>query len=464
MRRVFIIVFCLGVLCMKAQNWDSIKGGKFSKAIETVLHDEVHDELLVSSKFIKDVGSKYIRGICRWNGQRWDSLSEGINTHDQLNPYPNGMALTCIEYQGKLLVGGMFQSVGGVQATSLALWDGIRWDSLPKRAFRFNDSPVQVCGFVKKGSLLYIAGNFDTIAGQPAKGLATWDGVNFNPVSIPSTLGSQGVWAMALFQNDLYITGGLFDLGGHYARDVIKISGSSWVSTTSSGLNGAFSTIYDLVLYNNELYACGHFTKADGNSANHIMKWNGSQWEDVGFGDQPTFVSINKMVVYKNKLWVFGGFDEAAGGFASNAAVYDGISWCGLSDTLDNKIGSAVVYHDTIYIGGGFWKANSDSIKFIAQLKNSSLYNTCVNVGIRGIDEKNQIKIYPNPTASQLNISSEQNDLSSSTIEITNNIGQIVLQLTFSNSIDVSTLPEGCYFITVTTKDNRPYHSKFVKY
>lgn len=324
MRFVFLIVFCLCSAWTKAQNWDSIKGGAFRNQLERVLYDEVHDELLVSSKFIKDVGNKYIRGICRWNGLRWDSLSSGINTHDQLNPYPNGMALASIEYQGKLLVGGMFQSVGGIHATSLALWDGTRWDSLPKRAFRFNDSPVQVSGFIKKGSLLYIAGNFDTIAGQPAKGLATWDGMNFNTVSIPSTLGPQGVWALTLFQNDLYVTGGLFDLGGHYARDVIKISGSSWVSTTNGGLNGSFSTIYDLTVYNNELYASGHFTKADGNLGNHIMKWDGNQWKDVGFGDQQTFVSINKMIVYKNKLWVFGGFDEAAGGFASNAAVYDG--------------------------------------------------------------------------------------------------------------------------------------------
>ncbi len=52
---------------MKAQNWDSIKGGIFYKAIETVLYDEAHDELLVSSKFIKDVGNTYIRGICRYN-------------------------------------------------------------------------------------------------------------------------------------------------------------------------------------------------------------------------------------------------------------------------------------------------------------------------------------------------------------------------------------------------------------
>ncbi len=74
------------------------------------------------------------------------------------------------------------------------------------------------------------------------------------------------------------------------------------------------------------------------------------------------------------------------------------------------------------------------------------------------------IKLYPNPSSSSLHISDEQNDLSNSTIEITNNIGQIILQMPFSRSIDVSTLPEGCYFITITTNQSQRFHGKFVKY
>lgn len=74
-----------------------------------------------------------------------------------------------------------------------------------------------------------------------------------------------------------------------------------------------------------------------------------------------------------------------------------------------------------------------------------------------------RIRIYPNPTTSSLHISDEQNDLSNSTIEITNSIGQTVLQLPFSNSIDVSALPEGCFFVAITTQENQRFHSKFVK-
>jgi len=43
-------------------------------------------------------------------------------------------------------------------------------------------------------------------------------------------------------------------------------------------------------------------------------------------------------------------------------------------------------------------------------------------------------------------------------------IGQTILQIPFQETIDVSTLPEGCYFITITTPQKRKLYSKFVKY
>ncbi len=463
-KQICYILFLCSFYSIESQNWDSISKGKFSFQLERVLFDSVHNELIVSSKFLRNVNTKYVRGICRWNGLRWDSLKGGINTHDQLNVNPNGVAYDCIPYNGKLLVGGMFQSMGGVNATSLALWDGTTWDSLPKRAFRFTDDPTQVDGFLKKGNLLYIIGSFDTIAGQPAKGLATWDGTNFNAVPLPIGPGFNNISSIIEYQNEIYIAGDGFLVGANNnARDVFKFNGTSWVSTTGNGVLGGYSGVADLEVYNNELYACGHFTKTDGNAGDHIMKWNGTVWKDAGFKDQPSFVSIIKMLVYHNKLWVFGGFNEVAGSFTSNVAVYDGVNWCGLKDTLDNKITSATVYNDTIYIGGGFWKVNSDSMKFIAKLKNPTFFNSCVNVSIHELSNNNQVSIYPNPANSALNITDEQNELQNSTIEITNSIGQMILSALFNNSIDVSSLSGGCYFLHITTSDKRILHSKFIK-
>lgn len=457
-RRICCILFLFFSFIIESQNWDSITGGIFKKQIERVLFDSVHNKLLISSKFINNVGRVTVRGICSWDGNKWDSLGGGINTNDKwLNPLnPHGTVVTCIPFHGKLLVGGFFSSIGYVNTTGLALWDGVNWDSLPKRAFRYGKSVV-ISDFLLKNGLLYITGNFDTIAGQPCKGLATWDGTNFNAVTLPIGSGFNNISSIIEYQNEIYIAGDGFLIGSNNnSRDVFKYNGTTWLSTTGNGILGAFSGIADLEIYNNELYASGHFTKLDGNAGDNIMKWNGFQWQDIGFSDDPTsFVSIRKMLVHHNKLWCFGAFYNAANAFASMCASYDGVKWCGLKDTLDNTISSAVVYKDTIYIGGGFWRANSDSLHFIAKLKNTNLNNQCVN--ILGVNEFSdiQISIHPNPTNSIINILNEQSQFQNAIIAVQNYLGQTLYSLPFSNQIDLSNLASGMYFLTVKDKNNR---------
>lgn len=465
MRFIFLIGLFVNVINAGAQTWAPVSLDKFNTVVEQVFYDPVHDELIANSKFFSHVGNLSVRGVASWNGIKWDSLAGGINTHDKVfNPTsPSGLLLVGIPYNGALLAGGSFVSIGDVNTTSIALWNGTKWDSLPKQAFRYGKY-VTVYGFLKKNNEVYIHGDFDTIAGQPSNGLAKWDGINFTSIALPITPGFQGIVKMIDYQNELYITGGIFNQGSTQARDVLKFDGTSWISTTGGGLKGGYSSVGDFIIYNNELYASGHFTKAEGNQANNIMKWDGTQWKDIGFGNTPAFIAINKMLVYQNKLWVFGTFDKAAGGFASKIAVYDGINWCASTDTINNNLESAVVYRDTIYLGGYFNKINSDSIKYMAKLKYPSNYNNCINVGINEQSFFPNLKLYPNPSSSSLHISDEQNDLSNSTIEITNNIGQTILQMPFSSSIDVSILPEGCYFITITTNQSQRFHGKFVKY
>ena len=110
--------------------------------------------------------------------------------------------------------------------------------------------------------------------------------------------------------------------------------------------------------------------------------------------------------------------------------------WRKISNT-NYLIGVSIRYHSLIYYSSTGWDK---------------------------ISKSQGIKIYPNPTNSFLHISDEQNELSSSDLSITNSLGQTVLEIPFQQSIDVSTLPEGCYMITVTTKQNQQLRSKFVKY
>lgn len=99
-------------------------------------------------------------------------------------------------------------------------------------------------------------------------------------------------------------------------------------------------------------------------------------------------------------------------------------------------------------LDGNWQPLNSTILDFVVDMISS--------VGIKELDKKEIISIYPNPTSNILNIKS--NSKTNSEIEITNQLGQTVLEQKYSESIDVSKLVPGCYFIRV---DNS--YSKFIK-
>jgi len=451
---------------MESQNWDSIRGGLPNFQMEFVHYDSVHNELLVSSKFLNKIGGLSARGVARWNGIKWDTLAGGTNTHDKAtNPNQSAAISSCIPYNGKLLVAGGFISIGGIPATGLALWDGVKWDSLPKRAFKYNIYGGTNVSIKKCNNTIYLFGQFDSINGKYATGLATWDGSNFNPILVPFNTPSLGVVSdVEFFQGNLYISGGYFTIAGTYTdqADVLKYNGSSWVSTTGTGFNAAFSGVSSMTVDNNELYVAGHFLMSAGDPGNNIMKWNGSQWQDIGFGPSPNY--IKRMVFHNNKLWAIGCYDKVAYMPCFSISVYDGTKWCALQDTINNCLNSVAIYKDTIYVAGGFTSAGGDShISYLAKLKNENLYRSCNGVGIEELKESNFLSIYPNPVSNALYISTDQYFEAGTEIEITNTLGQIVLKSPYKKEINVSELSTGYYFLQVTSRKQGQFHAKFLK-
>lgn len=446
---------------MKSQNWDSIRGGVFPYQLQGLFVDSVHDQLIVSSRLFHKVGSLPARGICSWNGSYWDSLQGGINTDDiTLNPNnPHGTAYCGLPYNGKLLVGGIFNSIGGVNATSLATWDGTAWDSLPVRAFKFYGDAAAVYGMYRYNNLIYLYGVFDTIAGQPAKSLATWDGVSFQPVNLPLTWAR--IFSMTVYKNQLYIAGNFANDTSNTKDDILRFDGTNWTDV-GGGIKGGISNLNALIEYNDTLFVGGWIFKSDGNAGDLVMKWDGSQWHDAGF-DGASEGYVDKFLILHNKLWALGGYNVGAYMPAYCAASYDGTKWCALKDSLDNSITSATIYHDTIYVAGGFHSAGGDSsIAFIAKLKDPDLYRGCNATGINEIATSNTIKLFPNPATSFIIITDEQNELQGSTVEISNGIGQVVLKQDYAQQLDVSGLSPGCYFLSIRAP-GRQHHAKFIK-
>lgn len=83
--------------------------------------------------------------------------------------------------------------------------------------------------------------------------------------------------------------------------------------------------------------------------------------------------------------------------------------------------------------------------------------------GIAQITLSFSLVIFPNPVANTLWIATEQADFTNSEIEITNYIGQPILKLPFSNSVDISRLSQGHYILKLKTEIGNEYNSKFIK-
>ncbi len=102
---------------------------------------------------------------------------------------------------------------------------------------------------------------------------------------------------------------------------------------------------------------------------------------------------------------------------------------------------------------------------YIAE-SNNRIRIVCVSSCAMGISENKisvNLRLYPNPVSTILQIFAEENEFQNSEIEITNYLGQTIFKTPFTNSIDVSKISQGIYTLKIITKDNRNFYSKFVK-
>jgi hypothetical protein len=89
-------------------------------------------------------------------------------------------------------------------------------------------------------------------------------------------------------------------------------------------------------------------------------------------------------------------------------------------------------------------------------------YNFTAFSGIKEGQTFADIELYPNPANNNLNL--EMKEFSeNTTITISNMLGQNAASFTGKKQLDVSSLPQGCYFVKILLDGKTLYYSKFVK-
>lgn len=256
-----------------------------------------------------------------------------------------------------LYAGGAFETAGTRVARSVARWDGAAWSALG--APNDGDGEVRVLGDYDAGSgaRLVAGGEFSRIGGIDAANLAEWNGAIWSPIGggVTHTGGLTFVEAITVFDSGAgpeLVAGGRFThAGGVAASNVARWNGTSW-SPLGSGTN---STVEDLIVHDDgsgpALYTCGWFSSAGGVAVARVARWDGSAWSAVGslalYGG---FSQMSDLEIYDEgsgpRLHMCGSVTGTAG-FGS-VVRWDGVAWSSVGAPLSGRGVSMTTFHDGV--------------------------------------------------------------------------------------------------------------------
>ena len=466
---VYWLFLVSSIASLNAQNWQSLGTG-LDCQVYCFFEDTNQHALYIGGTF-KISGGDTIPGIAKWDGQNYYPLGCGMDWDctTVLCPgcFPNHV-LSIVKYKNELYATGGFNRADNITVNGIAKWDGNSWTGFGNGLRFTNGSQANGNSLAVYDNELYLVGCFDSIDGVPANSLAKYDGVNWSAVhNLPLIDGIDvnHFSTIAFYQGEIYV-GGIFNSAAYpndTIQNIIRYDGSCWKSV-GGGIHKGWG-VNKLEVYKNELYVAGSFIKSEGNIGNNIQKWDGINWSDMNNGMSGVngfSCFIKDLIVYHDDLYAAGGFIYASGIPAKYIARWDGSKWCGFGSTFNDVINSLGVYNDNLFIGGGFNVIDEDSIYFVAKWTGGSYVDTCGNMtGIEPNElQEELIAIYPNPATNTLSIDGLE---AYATTEVYDISGKLLLNKTLnSQTIDISSLANGLYFIKLTTKKGSVVR-KFVK-
>lgn len=178
----------------------------------------------------------------------------------------------------------------------------------------------------------------------------------------------------------------------------------------------------------------------------YISTNNGGNWSQVSNG--LSLYSCETIVCYG--VNIFAGINYGGVFLSTN----NGTNWTDVSTGLtNNHIISLFVYDNFLYAGteysGSIWRRPLSEM-----------------IGIKEIESKISIGLYPNPATDQITIRLQDiQDLSNSLLSVYNIQGQMLLQQSIheqQTEINISHLPQGIYFVKIRLADGAVAEKKFV--
>lgn len=411
-------------------------------------------KLIAGGRFTQASGI-IVNGIASWDGSIWQPLGNGLTAL----PYGEVNALTV--FQNKLIAGGRFSNAGNVSANNIAQWDGSNWTSIGIGSGDGTNGTVH--SITVHNNKLIVGGSFTNAGGNSVVNIAQWDGSTWSAIGS----GINGSVNSLLSFNGELIAGGVFTTAGSVTvNNITKWNGSSWVSLGSGVnlINGTSQGVGALANYNNELVAGGRFNNAGGVAVNFIAKWNGSSWSDLGGGLTGSYEGVYSLLVRNNVLYVGGDFTNAGTVSANSVAKWDGNVWKALGNGVTGLSGPGIVltlmnHNNSLYAGGEFISPDYSWI----------VINPCESTDPIGINYENNLvpdnyylyQNYPNPFNPTTKIKFTLPENSYAKLAVYDALGKEVETLvneklssgSYESNWNASGYPSGIYFYKLTANN-----------
>ena len=290
----------------------------------------------------------------------WDRSFGGTGIADR-----DGQVRAAVTWRDRLIIGGYFSQVGGVNATNIAIWDGNRWSSLGNGlgVFDANRSVASAINSVRViDDEIYAAGIFTNSGAASISNIAKWNGAQWVPLGLglSDPLAVIAVYDIAGRRaNDLYAGGTFTTADGVPTSRIAHWNGQKW-SPLGAGVSqsNGYAFVHTITINRDDVYLGGSFTSAGGVAATNIAKWTGSKWESIGNGLPGQ--AVYALAIVRGSLFAGGRFGDFAGGVLQGIAPWDGAAWISVGGPANGFSGypgsvlSIASVQDRLFVGGEF--------------------------------------------------------------------------------------------------------------
>ncbi len=331
-------------------------------------------ELFVAGQFFAisdNVTSDSVTNVARWTGTNWTAVGEHLGIATWPLEGVDDDSVDGLHSAGNVLYAiGDFARSGSSPMDGVARWNGGAWEALGTNIMAVNDRRAAI-GTSPDGRI-FIGGYFESLRGRPTGHIAEWDGVHWQPLG-PDTARGVGesigfVFSLATHGPDVY-AGGIFRSAGTVRSGALARLTPAGATNVGIGFTNFSDRVLALTVMGTNLFAGGRFTNAGGVAVNHLARWDGAAWS--GFGNA---VQSNVLALATDgaRLFVGGLFTEEQGSVGNCIAVWDGTNWASLGRGMNNAVAALAWADGFLYAGGAFTNAGGTEANRVARWNGSA--------------------------------------------------------------------------------------------